>query len=197
MNKFFLGVSIFCFLTLCGEYNSDVPCQLQCDELHEQLIYMPWRENYLNKSSESQKNDCVFCNIANGKDTINFVLGRYEYNIVMLNLYPYSRGHLLIVPCEHVARLTDLSTEAQQELIRLIGKSVEILETVGKADGVNVGINFGSAAHASIPDHMHVQLVPRFKTERRGFIQAIGKVRPISWDLNKLFEEFQPHFRNL
>jgi len=188
---------IFSSFLLCAEYASEYPQQLQCAELKHPLIYMPWRESYQDKSDTPKKKGCVFCNINNGKDNKNFVLSRFEHNMVMLNLFPYTRGHLLIVPYEHVARLKDLSTEAQNELIWLIGKSVEILETIGKADGVNVGINFGAAAQASIPGHMHVQLVPRFKTEWKGFVQLIGQTRVVSWDLNKLFEEFQPAFKKL
>jgi len=190
-------LSILSLFTSCKEYNLDIPQQLQCEALQQPLIYMPWREAYTSNSNEHNKEGCVFCNINNGKDIKNFVLARYNHNMIMLNLYPYSRGHILIVPYEHVARLTDLTINAQNELIWLIGKSVEILETVGKADGVNVGINFGTAAHASIPDHLHIQLVPRFKTEMKGFVQLIGQTRMVSWDLNKLFEEFRPAFQKL
>lgn len=128
---------------------------------------------------------------------INLVLVRMQYSMVLLNLYPYTRGHLLIVPYDHVARIADLSLDAQHELVWLVGKSVTILETTGNADGVNIGINFGAAANASIPDHMHIQLVPRFKQEYWAFLQLVGETRVIFWDLNTLYKEFQPTFQAL
>jgi len=180
--------------------DSEYPMQIHYETMQRPVLYIPWREAYTVSSSDKQQMEkpCPFCRIKNDdEDTKNLVLARLDHTIVLLNLYPYTRGHLLIVPNEHVKRIGDLSLQCQAELIWLIGKSVDILETVGKADGVNVGINLGAAANASIPEHLHIQLVPRFNKEFWAFLQLIGESRVIFWDLHKLFEEFQPHFEQL
>ena len=147
-------------------------------------------------SSKKQK-ECVFCRIKREEDRKEFILARFKYHLVMLNLYPYSRGHLLIVPYDHVKRVDELSVEAQNELIWLIAKSVSILEKDTGADGVNVGMNLGRAARASIPDHLHVQLVPRFDKEFQGFLHIIGESCVVHWDLHKLFDELRSPFQEL
>jgi len=190
--------SMVATLTVCQE--AAYPQQAHYENLQKPILYLPWRESYTADIStvQLQKKVCPFCRIKNDdQDVHNLVLVRLEHCMVLLNLYPYTRGHLLIIPYDHVARITDLSLDAQHELMWLIGKSMIILETIGKADGVNVGINFGVAANASIPDHMHIQLVPRFKQEYWAFLNLIGESRVIFWDLNKLFEEFQPAFQAL
>ena len=182
------------------------PIQAQDERLLRPVVYLPWREehtvktNLCDKMQQEEKKECVFCRIKKDdeiNDKKNLVLGRFGHNMVLLNLFPYTRGHLLIIPNEHVKRINDLSLKAQTELMWLMGKSVSILEAVGKADGVNIGMNLGEVANASIPDHMHVQVVPRTVNDYNAFLQIIGEARVIFWDMNKSFEELQPFFQQL
>jgi len=166
------------------------------------VLYMPWRELY-NDASRKNLNkpiqkECPFCRMNNGNDDKNeLILARFKHNMVALNLYPYTRGHLLIIPYSHIKEVKDMNENEQKELIWFIGEAISILGSTLNADGVNVGINVGFASGASIPDHLHVQLVPRFQGESRSFIGIMEETRPVYWDLGKLYEELQPAFQNL
>lgn len=198
MLKFMSVLSLMvCATGIVAQDASEPPLQATCPELQKPVMYFPWRERYVANTSIDQPKECVFCRIKGAKDRKEFILARFKHHMVMLNLYPYSRGHLLIVPYDHVKRIDELSVEAQNELIWLIAKSVSILEKDVHADGVNVGMNLGRAANASIPDHMHVQLVPRFNKESRAFLHLVSDISIIFWDMNKLFEELRSPFQEL
>ena len=172
------------------------------DQLGCSILYAPWRDTYQYKpSSESEtatsNQDCAFClQVAAHEDERYLILGRFKHHVVMLNLFPYAKGHLLIVPHNHIQQLSGLSQEAQVELMRLITISVDILHEAYGTHGTNIGINLGKAAGASMPNHLHVQIVPRFESDR-SFIQVIGKTEVASCDLSKVYEQLKPQFENL
>ena len=179
----------------CADCNYD-------EALARPVMYMPAREErdkeYVKQQSRkdpTQQKVCPFCRMNNEHDDkTNFVLARYKNFMIALNLYPYSRGHLLILPYAHVNNITDLNPESLQELMALTYECVKVVQTVGKSDGVNVGINIGAAAGASVPDHLHMHIVPRFAFEGRSFVSCIAEARVIHWNLNALYEEFYPAF---
>jgi len=110
-----------------------------------------------------------------------------------LNLFPYTKGHLLIIPRKHVGQLSDLSNEERHDLIDLINESINILNQTLKPDGINVGINLGKIAGAGIPDHLHIHLLPRYKNGI-AFIQLIAEAKLIPFDMSRVYEKLQPHF---
>lgn len=162
------------------------------------LLYAPWRTSYeqgANADILVPKNDCVFCS-DNAHDEQYFIIKRFEHMMVRFNLYPYTSGHLLIVPLAHVAGLDQLSVPARSELMELTMHSVDILKKILHCDGVNVGINLGRAAGASKPDHLHVHVLPRFMADE-AFIELIGNTRIISHDFKKLYQQFKPEFEQI
>lgn len=163
------------------------------------IIYAPWRDNYLSAEKENpdllSKKPCVFCEyVKQNNDKQKFILQRYKHHFVILNLFPFTKGHLLIIPYQHVKQLSDLSNEERYDLIDLVSESIDILNQTLKPDGINVGINLGEEAGASIPNHLHIHIVPRYKNIV-GFMQLVGEARIIGFNMNCLYEKLQPYFK--
>jgi ATP adenylyltransferase len=130
---------------------------------------------YIQKSDKGK--DCVFCWAQSCEDGLeNLVVNRGRYTYVILNRYPYTSGHLMVVPFEHVSELDALCSEASTEMTLLITRCVKILRAEYNAQGFNVGANIGSAAGAGIPKHFHFHIVPRWQGDTN-FLSAIGETR--------------------
>ena len=188
--------SVVCIL-LCSSLNSNAA------EFGWSCLYQPNRAAYDKKvffdkeCDIKQHSECVFCRDANMHDDANtFIIKRFKYNFVALNLFPYQKGHLLVLPLDHVDSLDKMPPEARAELMEIIALSVNILVDVFNADGVNVGINIGRAAGASKPDHLHVQILPRWHNDT-SWIHIIGKTSLLAQDLyltyNLLKEKYDQH----
>ncbi len=143
-------------------------------------LYAPWREAFI-KGEKHQ--GCIFC-----PDSIvktDLVLHRRENCFVIMNLYPYSGGHLLVVPNRHTGNLEDLTPNEKQEMFDLLADSVAILKQELKPEGFNIGMNLGKAAGAGVADHLHIHIVPRW-TGDTNFMPLLGDVRVVSEDLDSL-----------
>lgn len=154
-------------------------------------LYAPWRSSYATQEGEkkSTKQDCVFCSIGRDptQDKENFVLERGTYTFTALNLYPYNGGHLLIAPYAHVDNLTLLDDQARSELIAAANQGIRLLEKSIKPDGFNIGMNMGGyAAGGSIPSHIHLHVLPRWKSDT-SFLPTLADTKPISEDLARLY----------
>jgi len=166
------------------------------------FLYVPWRSKYVKekgemKSENATKSECVFClKFSELADDSNFILARFKYHAVILNLYPYNTGHLMIVPFAHVKKLNELNLEARVELIELTNESINILEEQLKCDGINFGANLGKAAGAGIPAHLHNHIIPRWQGDTN-FLPIIANVKIISFDLNKIYKDLKPKFEEL
>ncbi|MBN1613537.1 MAG: HIT domain-containing protein [Deltaproteobacteria bacterium] len=148
----------------------------------------PWRMTYI----RSEKTDtCVFCDGTAARE--NLVLYKGKRAFVMLNLYPYISGHLMIIPRRHISRMEDLSREEKIEIFDLLDLSVRVLKEAMKPDGFNIGINMGIAAGAGIDDHLHVHVVPRWIGDTN-FMSVVGEVRVIPEDIMKTGEQLKPYF---
>lgn len=153
-------------------------------------LYAPWRGSYTHEAQEQTHLDkgCPFCLQDSQDDARNYVIKRYKHTLVLLNLYPYNPGHLLIVPMAHVAKLSDLSPEARAELMDVTAQAVTILEKHLGNSGTNVGLNLGDeAAGGSIPEHLHVHIVPRWKGDTN-FLPVIAQTKQLSQDLNVVYD---------
>ncbi len=128
--------------------------------------------------------DCVFCAaVAAGDDQSMLVLHRGEHAYVIMNRYPYNNGHIMVVPYDHVPRLTDLSSHVAAEIVQLTSRSQDIIQQTMNPHGFNLGMNQGSAAGAGIEEHLHMHLVPRWIGDTN-FMPAIGETRVIPQDLH-------------
>ncbi|KKR96090.1 MAG: Bis(5'-adenosyl)-triphosphatase [candidate division TM6 bacterium GW2011_GWE2_41_16] len=133
---------------------------------------------------------CPFCNMfEQSNDRENFILKRYEHCAVLLNLHPYNTGHLLVVPYMHTGDLDALGIPARAEMFKLVNSMTKILYTTLNCDGINIGINLGDgAAGGSIPDHVHVHIVPRYKGDTN-FLPITSNTRLITRDLNDVYDQ--------
>ena len=115
------------------------------------------------RTSKNEFGPCIFCDKSNlGSDEDNLVVHRGEFAYVLLNLYPYNNGHLMIAPYEHEKHFDKLQVDIQLEMMNLITLSMKILRESLNADGFNFGANFGEVAGAGIKEHLHLHLVPRW-----------------------------------
>ena len=154
-------------------------------------IYAPWRSVYLQRE---QSKDCLFCAIAKNKDDEkDRVLFRGRHYFVIINAFPYSNGHVMIVCNRHVEHFSDLDGEEAVELADLISRCEKALIESYKPGGINMGANLGRSAGAGIAGHLHVHLVPRWHGDTN-FMTTVGDTRVISEDLLETYRRLKTHF---
>jgi ATP adenylyltransferase len=137
----------------------------------------------------------VFCLIAQHPedDETNFVLHRAQHGFVVLNLYPYISGHLLVVPYLHTGEFDSLPKEITDELMDLAKRCQSALREVYKPAGFNLGMNLGAAAGAGIVDHMHIHLLPRWSGDTN-FMTTVAEARVLPEDLPTTYSKLRPKF---
>ena len=166
------------------------------------ILYAPWRSTYVKKNkshtaAQNTENPCPFCVAGMSTDDAKaFVLRKSEHTLVMLNLYPYNAGHILIVPRAHARTLNDVSSETRREMMELMNSSIELLTSVLQATGINSGFNLGDAGGASIPEHLHIHVLPRWLGDTN-FLPLLAHTKQISIDLIELYQQLKPHFEQI
>lgn len=143
-------------------------------------LWAPWRLAYVKDAAKDNEQECVFCaKPAAGDDEASLIVHRGERCFVILNLYPYTNGHLMVAPYDHVGRLQDLPPEALEDMMSLVQRSMLRLEDVYAPHGFNVGLNQGRIAGAGVEHHIHMHVVPRWSGDNN-FMPVIGdtKVMP-------------------
>lgn len=160
-------------------------------------LYSPWRSEYV--SNQKNIDGCVFCHITNNpKDDESLgVLYRDEHCFIVMNKYPYSPGHFMVIPHLHTQNLEDLDPQVWAHMSKLAQQGVKLLKDTIKAQGVNIGMNLGQVGGAGIAEHIHLHLVPRWMGDTN-FITSIGDTRIFSTDFEKIYkrllEEAQKYF---
>ncbi|MFA7288477.1 MAG: HIT domain-containing protein [Melioribacteraceae bacterium] len=148
-------------------------------------LWSPWRSAYIDSfKSEKTENNCIFCNAIN-EDTASdnsLLIKKFEHTLLMLNLYPYNSGHLLIVPKRHTSDFLTLTQEELMEVNVITKLSIAALKQIMNPQGFNYGANLGTAGGAGIADHIHFHIVPRWNGDSN-FMPVIGEVKVISQDL--------------
>jgi ATP adenylyltransferase len=158
-------------------------------------LWSPWRLAYVTGAGSSRDDGCIFCNTHEpGRHDLIIIRSRLSY--VILNLYPYNNGHLMVVPNRHVATLQATSTEERDELMRLTRHAEMALNEAYAPQGINVGINLGRPAGAGVVDHLHVHLVPRWNGDTN-FMTVVGNVRVLPEDLATTRDRLRPIFERL
>jgi ATP adenylyltransferase len=138
-------------------------------------------------SSEKQQDGCVFCLAASKNDGAdNLIVERRKYSFVILNRYPYTSGHLMVVPFEHQSSIEGLSSETLAEMMEFSVRAIKVLRMVYNPQGFNVGVNIGEAAGAGILDHVHMHIVPRWGGDTN-FISTLGKARVLPETLSDTY----------
>ena len=136
---------------------------------------------------------CPFCQIPSMADDDGLVLHRGEHNYVVLNLYPYNPGHLMVVPFRHVANLPDLTGPERDEALALAADAMTAVREASGPDGFNVGMNQGATSGGSVPDHLHLHVVPRW-TGDAGFITVIGQTKSLPLLLEDTWAMVRQHW---
>ena len=157
-------------------------------------LWSPWRSAYVTGTSGGDSG-CIFCAIdQHGRDELVLIRGHFAY--VILNLYPYNNGHLMVVPFRHIPNLAATNADERAELMRFTRHAEIALTEAYAPQGMNVGINLGRPAGAGIVDHLHVHLVPRWNGDTN-FMTAIGETRVLPEDLAATKKRLQPIFERL
>jgi ATP adenylyltransferase len=126
-------------------------------------IWAPWRLAYVKDASKDNEEQCIFCAKPRAdEDEANLIVHRGESCFVILNLYPYTNGHLMVAPYEHIGRIQELPAETTAEMMALAQRAMNRLEDVYDPHGYNVGFNQGRVAGAGVEYHIHLHIVPRW-----------------------------------
>jgi ATP adenylyltransferase len=157
-------------------------------------LWAPWRLAYVAGAS-GERDACIFCQVNQpGRDDLIVARGQGTY--VILNLYPYNTGHMMIVPDRHVADLTTATPEELAELMRFTRRAEMAVTEAYAPQGINIGINLGRTAGAGIVGHLHVHLVPRWNGDTN-FMSVVGNVRVLPEDLSATAKKLRPIFDRL
>jgi ATP adenylyltransferase len=136
-------------------------------------LWTPWRMRYV--SGETRDSSCIFCSKPEQNDDVNtLILHRSTHAYVIMNLYPYNSGHVMVIPYQHAADLTELDPETNQDLWGLVPWVTAALRSVLRCDGFNVGLNLGSVAGAGVSEHLHIHIVPRWEGDAN-FMPILAK----------------------
>lgn len=156
-----------------------------------QRLWTPWRMEYLVKD---KIDGCVFCHkMCEENDRENLILYRGNTACVLMNLYPYNTGHVMIIPHEHIPGLEDLPEETMAEMMKLLQESIKVLRKVFNPDGFNVGANIGKAAGAGIDTHVHIHVVPRWEGDTN-FMPIFAETRVMPEMLPDTYDKLRQEF---
>lgn len=158
------------------------------------VLWSPWRYDYITGDSGpgSPEIGCVFCNILNNPatDEEKFILKRAGFNFVILNIFPYSTGHLMIVPFEHIADLDKADKQTTDEMMDLTKRCQSVLGELYSPQGFNMGLNIGKAAGAGVASHFHMHVLPRWIGDSN-FMTAIGETRTMPESLETTYSKLR------
>ena len=151
-------------------------------------IWAPWRLAYVKGASKDSEDECIFCaKPAEEEDAENLIVHRGERCFTILNLYPYTNGHLMIAPFEHIARIQDLPPETTAEMMALAQKAISVLQSEYEPHGFNVGFNQGRVAGAGVEHHIHMHVVPRWGGDTN-FMPVLADTRVMPQTLEQTYE---------
>ena len=155
-----------------------------------QRLYAPWRTSYVKQ--EEKIEGCIFCYISKHNTLYNElqILFNCEECFVVMNKFPYSPGHFMVIPHFHTDKLEELDPKVWLKMTALAQKGVELLKNELNAHGVNLGMNLGAIAGAGIAEHIHLHLVPRWSGDTN-FITTVGETRVYSVDFETIFEKLK------
>ncbi|MFC2011291.1 HIT domain-containing protein [Chloroflexota bacterium] len=154
-------------------------------------IWAPWRMEYMQIPKEA---GCLLCQKSKqNNDEENHVLFRGEVNFLIMNIYPYNPGHLMIVPYRHIASPEELTDEELHEHFDIVSRSIRVLRQVFNPAGFNVGMNIGKAAGAGIEEHIHTHIVPRWQGDTN-FMPVISDARVVPEALAETYQKLRGKF---
>lgn len=151
-------------------------------------LWTPWRYAYVSTADKAER--CVFCDKNEAEDRESLVVYRGKYNYVVLNRFPYTSGHVMVVPYQHVNELRRLAPEAAQEMMSLAQRLESVLRAEYNPDGINLGMNIGKAAGAGVAGHIHMHILPRWVADAN-FMTVIGETRVLPESLDETWRRLK------
>ena len=161
-------------------------------------LWAPWRMKYI-ESGDLDSDGCFLCDklaADPSEDEENLILHRGNNAFVLMNLYPYNNGHLMVAPKRHTGEFTELHKDELAEMMYLTQICVDALKQKMEAQGINIGFNIGRVAGAGCVDHIHLHIVPRWNGDTN-FMPIIGDTKIMSEALNDTYRKLLPEFANL
>lgn len=155
-------------------------------------VWAPWRMEYITASVKSDRS-CFLC-IRKEDDDTALVVGRKDRAFVVMNRFPYTNGHVMVVPVRHVGSIEELTDDETLDMMALLKMMTVILKEEFKVDGINIGMNLGRAAGAGLEDHCHIHMVPRWFGDTN-FMPIFGETKVISEHLHASYERLKRRFR--
>ena len=156
-------------------------------------LFTPWRYAYV--SGAVPATGCIFCNAPKETDEKSLIVHRGTYCYVILNTFPYTNGHVMIVPYVHLDELHKLPADAAQEMMSLTQRLEAVLRELYRPDGLNLGMNLGKAAGAGVAGHIHMHILPRWVADAN-FVSVIGETRVLPEALEMTWERVREALRN-
>jgi ATP adenylyltransferase len=156
-------------------------------------LWTPWRYAYITGASKPES--CIFCELAKEDDAKARIVHRGPTCFVILNTYPYTPGHVMIVPYAHLDELQKLPPQTAHEMMELSQKMENVLRTLYKPDGINLGMNIGAAAGAGVAGHIHMHVLPRWVADAN-FVSVIGETRVLPETLETTWERIRKTLGN-
>ena len=156
-------------------------------------LWTPWRYAYV--TGANQATGCVFCNAPNESDQKALIAHRGTHCYIILNTYPYTNGHVMIVPYAHLDELQKLPVDAASEMMALSQRMEGVLRSLYRPDGINLGMNIGKAAGAGVAGHIHMHILPRWVADAN-FVSVIGETRVLPEALEVTWERIRREFGN-
>ena len=154
----------------------------------EEIIWAPWRIGFILGDKEC---GCFMCRkLGEDRDKENYILERTDLSLVIMNLYPYNNGHIMIAPARHAANFEDLTADESLDMMNLLKRWIKILKKAYKPDGFNAGLNMGKAAGAGLEDHIHLHLVPRWNGDTN-FMPAIAGIKIMPESLDSCYDKLK------
>ncbi|MEW6085152.1 MAG: HIT domain-containing protein [Chloroflexota bacterium] len=157
-------------------------------------LWAPWRMTYI--ENHDKEDGCVFCSAQAKKDSAeNLIAFRGERAYVILNRYPYTSGHLMVIPFVHKPNLEELDSATRAEMFELTTRCTTVLKNIYNPQGFNVGVNIGEAAGAGVKEHVHIHIVPRWKGDTN-FMSTVGQTRVLPEELEATYQRVKNEFQN-
>ena len=159
-------------------------------------LWAPWRMKYI-QTVDKKDEGCIFCTKPQQtEDRNNLILLRGKRCFILMNLFPYNNGHLMVIPYQHTSDILTLPTETAAELWEGVCLCKQALTAAFRPDAFNIGMNLGRTAGAGIDQHVHMHVVPRWNGDTN-FMPVVGKTKVISQGIEETYDQLLPHFKAL
>lgn len=155
-------------------------------------LWAPWRGSYVT-GAEKKPEGCVFCGKQSQTDGESLIVYRGKHIYIVMNLFPYNNGHIMLIPYRHIADITDFTPEESAEMAHLEQLAVKVLRQVLSCEGYNMGYNIGAAAGAGVASHLHQHIVPRWFGDTN-FMPVVADTKVISEHMEVTFKKLKEGF---